>query len=124
MSRLRILLVDDDDDIRETATIVLDAAGYDVVTASDGIDALEKLAAEPRPAVIVLDWMMPRMDGEQFLELLQRGPRADVPVIVLTGHVRTARASELGAAQIITKPPELDVLLAAVARLTDAVPAS
>jgi CheY-like chemotaxis protein len=116
MSRARIMLVDDDDDIRETATLVFDAAGYDVVTATDGIDALEKLEEEPTPSVIVLDWMMPRMDGEQFLELLQRGPRADVPVIVLTGHVRNARASELGAAQIITKPPELDELLDAVAR--------
>jgi chemosensory pili system protein ChpA (sensor histidine kinase/response regulator) len=118
MSRPLIMLVDDDDDIRETATLVFDAAGYDVVTAIDGVDALEKLEVEPMPAVIVLDWMMPRMDGEQFLEILSTGANAEVPVIVLTGHVRTHRASELGARAIITKPPELDVLLGAVEKLT------
>jgi CheY-like chemotaxis protein len=116
MNRARVMLIDDDDDIREIAMLVLEAAGYDVVTATDGIDALEKLDTADEPAVIVLDWMMPRMDGEQFLETLHAGPNASVPVIVLTGHAGTGRASDLGAAEIITKPPELSDLLDAVGR--------
>jgi CheY-like chemotaxis protein len=107
MSR-KILLVDDEDDIREVAQMSLEmTAGWDVVTASSGADGL-RLAAAERPDAILLDVMMPGMDGPATARALKAAPEtADIPVILLTAKVQAAdrrRFDDLGVAGILAKP--------------------
>ena len=118
----RILVVEDDDDIREVVEEVLASEGYRVDVAKDGIDALGKLAGEARPPLILLDMMMPRMDGETFLRALRARPAlADAPVVVISGNATVReRASALNAAACLVKPFELDELLGLVRRLPPA----
>jgi CheY-like chemotaxis protein len=113
MPTKRVLLVEDDEDIRELLKDVLRAEGYQAEVARDGLDALGKLDGDHEPWVIVLDMMMPRMDGEAFLQELRRDPtRVDTPVVVVSGN-STARekARELRVAACLTKPFELEELL-------------
>jgi DNA-binding response OmpR family regulator len=107
-----LLVVDDDADIRQLMKIFLEAEGYRVNVASDGIDAFEQLDAGLRPGLILLDLMMPRMDGEQFLEQFRSSRFKKVPVVILAGHC-TARekAAALGAVSCLMKPIEFDDLL-------------
>ncbi|HWC31509.1 MAG TPA: response regulator, partial [Actinomycetota bacterium] len=86
----RILVVDDDPDIARFIDVNLRAHGYDVVLASDGVEALEK-AREAPPNLALVDVMMPRMDGFELVERLRGGVRtANVPVIILTARALTA----------------------------------
>ena len=113
-----ILVVDDDEDIREVMAMALSAVGHDVATAADGLEALQLVNGGLRPALVLLDMMMPRMDGEGFLVSVRRTPAiADIPVVVLSGH-RAARqkADDLRADGCLVKPIELDELLGAVNR--------
>ena len=87
--RERVLVVEDDDDIRGIIEFVLSADGFPVDVAKDGIDAFDKLeATRGPPPVILLDMMMPRMDGETFLRALRRKPgySQSAPVIVISGN--------------------------------------
>jgi CheY-like chemotaxis protein len=115
----RILVVDDDADIREVTMLLLAGEGYDVASAADGIDALAWIAANPKPELIVLDLRMPRMSGGEFLHALRQDPTcAAIPIVVLSGDVpATQSASALGAQAYLGKPVDLDTLLAVVARL-------
>src|SRR5678815_195059 len=82
-----LLLVEDDPKIRDTIAEVLREAGRTVVCASDGLDALAKLDVVDRPCLILLDLMMPRMDGIEFLRQLGKHPHSkDFPVLVLSAH--------------------------------------
>jgi CheY-like chemotaxis protein len=83
-TRATILVDDDDDDIREVLA-VLDEAGFRVMTAAHGREALEHLREDPQPDVILLDLMMPEMDGYQFRAEQQRDPalRA-IPTLIVT----------------------------------------
>ena len=114
----RILVVEDDDDIRDTLREVLIAEGYEVDVAKDGLDAYSKLQAGEHASVVLLDMMMPRMDGETFLTTLKHHPElADVRVIVISGNALARdRAEELSAAACLVKPFELDDLLGVVHR--------
>ncbi len=86
----RILVVDDDPDIARFIEVNLRAHGYEVVLASDGIDALEK-AREAPPSLALVDVMMPRMDGFELVERMRGGVKtANVPVIILTARALTA----------------------------------
>jgi two-component system phosphate regulon response regulator PhoB len=103
----KILVVEDDPDIRELLSLKLVSAGYDVSTAVDGEAAL--ITAESlHPNLIVLDWMLPRLSGLAVcLELRSRNEFADVPVILLTAKTLEADISEgfaAGADDYITKP--------------------
>lgn len=103
-----ILLVDDEDDIREVAALSLETVGgWRVTTASDGVSAIAMAKAEP-PDAILLDVMMPDVDGPATLGRLQRYPQTrDIPVILLTAKVQGAdrrRFAELGVAGTLTKP--------------------
>lgn len=112
-----VLVVDDDRDIRDVLTDALEAEGYRVITASDGQEALDWLRASTvRPCVILLDLMMPRMDGLQFrTEQLNEAPFAAVPVIVLSADPSViATAKSLNFAGSLRKPVQLEALLAAV----------
>ncbi len=108
MSQKHILLVDDEDDIREVASISLEAVGgWRVSNASSGSEGIAKALAE-RPDAILLDVMMPEMDGPTTFKQLQGDPATrEIPVILLTAKVQAAdRAGfgELGVAAVLSKP--------------------
>jgi CheY-like chemotaxis protein len=114
----RILVVEDDDDIRETLREVLIAEGYEVDEARDGVEALLQLQNGEHASLVLLDMMMPRMDGETFLVSLRRRPElAGVHVVVISGNTRARdRARELAAEACLVKPFEIDDLLGVVHR--------
>ena len=112
-----MLVVDDDRDIRDVLTDALEAEGYRVVTAADGIEALDWLRAEvARPCIILLDLMMPRMDGIQFRTEVMNDPASPlIPVVVLSADPSAiATAKSLNFAGSLRKPVPLEALLAAV----------
>jgi CheY-like chemotaxis protein len=114
-----ILIVDDDVDIRETIRDVLEDEGYRVIVASDGANALGLLRRGVVPRLILLDLMMPVMNGWEFREELQRDPALSaIPIVVLTGDgSAAAKAEALHAASYVRKPVDLEPLLACIARL-------
>jgi two-component system, chemotaxis family, chemotaxis protein CheY len=108
-----ILVVDDDASIRDMVADVLRASGYWVREAADGAAALAAVEAE-RPALVLLDMLMPNVDGWEFARRI-RG-RARTPIVVLTAHRDPGRvAREIGAEDYVAKPFEIDRLLEAVA---------
>ena len=110
-----VMIVDDDLDIGVTMQLVLETYGYRVITASDGAEALAKLQAGERPGLIILDLMMPGMDGQQFREAqLGNSALAEIPVVVLSGDYRLdERAAEMGV-EGLRKPIPLPKLLAKI----------
>ena len=112
-----VLVVDDDAGLRDTLETLLESEGYTVVLATDGLDALRQLEGF-RPAVILLDMMMPRMNGVEFAHALdQRDMRAGLPIIVLTAEGRPQqRAREIRAEIGLAKPFDIVELLDVVAR--------
>lgn len=120
MSR-RVLVVDDDDAIREVAQTTLElVAGWQVELASSGQQAVELCVADP-PDVILLDVMMPAMDGPSTFAMLQSDARTrGVPVVLLTAKVQPAerrRWEGLGVAGVLTKPFDPFALPGAIADL-------
>jgi CheY-like chemotaxis protein len=114
---MRILIIDDDRDIREILGLLLAAEGYEVDVAVDGVAGLARVQAS-HPSLVLLDLMMPRLDGEGFLRAFRTMPHtADIPVVVLTGHPGgPAKAAKLGAAGFLSKPVELADLLSTIRR--------
>jgi CheY-like chemotaxis protein len=111
-----ILVVDDDDDIRNLVAATLSDAGYPVVCAADGLAALEMVGICGLQAII-LDMKMPIMDGWAFAKHYHARSEAAAPIIVMTAaHDAGARAREIGAAGCLAKPFDLDDLLAVVRR--------
>jgi CheY-like chemotaxis protein len=101
-----ILVVDDDEDIRAALVELLAEEGYAVTGVNNGAEALAYLKEATRPSLILLDMMMPSMDGWQLRLELQKDPRlSGIPVVILSAHgdVREA-ALALGAADYIRKP--------------------
>ncbi|MBW4520509.1 MAG: response regulator [Scytolyngbya sp. HA4215-MV1] len=108
MTTKRILVVDDEATIREVVTVCLKRlGGWDVLTAASGQDALQQARAE-RPDAIVLDVMMPEMDGFAFLQNLRADPTTqDIPVVLLTANSylpHSDRLTNLGVMLTIPKP--------------------
>jgi CheY-like chemotaxis protein len=118
MSGRTVLVVDDDRDIRDALSDVLSDESYTVVCAADGEEGMARLRAEPPPAVILLDWMMPRCDGGCFLRQQRADPSvASIPVVLLTADPRAlAHSAENGVQARLSKPVSLDELLAVVGR--------
>ena len=113
----RVLVVDDDATLRDTLEQALLAEGYDVEAASNGLEALSVLPSW-QPDLIILDLMMPIMDGWRFRDEQRRTASANVPLLILTGHRDVATAtSELGATETIRKPFDIDDLLSTVHRI-------
>ena len=114
-SRRNILVVDDDAALRNTLVEALEGEGYRTTSASNGLEALERLRGEKTPpAVILLDMMMPVMDGWAFRDEQQRDPQlAEIPVVVFSaqGNVKEM-ASEVSASAYLKKPVTLKELLA------------
>jgi CheY-like chemotaxis protein len=110
----QVLVVDDDEGIRELVAMALCSAGYEVISAPDGAAALELLATS-RPAVILLDMLMPHVDGWEFARLYEQRPGPHAPIIVLTAaRDAQARAAEIKANAWLAKPFHLDALFACV----------
>jgi CheY-like chemotaxis protein len=113
-----VLVVDDDGDIRDALCLVLEHNGYRALAASNGEEALARLRADAPVDLILLDMMMPVMDGWGFRKSQPDGPAfVEIPVIVLTGDGRaSSKAAAIGAAGYLKKPLDLGDLLEAVAR--------
>ena len=104
----RVLIIDDEDDIREVASLTLEAiAGWDVTCACSGAEGIGKAIAE-QPEAILLDVMMPDMDGPSTFRAMQRMPEiAHIPVLLLTAKVQGVdqrRFADLGVAAVLFKP--------------------
>lgn len=116
-SSTKVMVIDDSQTIRRTAETLLTREGYTVVTASDGFEALAKIA-DNEPDIIFIDIMMPRLDGYQACALIKGNPRyAQTPVIMLSskdGLFDRARGRIVGSDEYLTKPFTRDELLAAV----------
>lgn len=119
----RILVVDDDDDIRQLARTVLEGAGFAVTTASGGNEALDRLVECPFD-LMLLDINMPDMDGWETLRLMRSDQRPSAPPVVMfsiKGEVRDKiQGLQEGAVDYITKPFVIDTFLSRIRRILDA----
>ncbi len=122
MSTANVLVVDDSSTIRQQICATLGPAGFGVVEAVDGEDALRKLESSPGLAMILCDVNMPKMGGlEMLAQMKQRGRHAHLPVLMLTTEGQpdlVARARALGAKGWIVKPFKPALLAATVKKLT------
>ena len=123
----KILVVDDDPDIRDVLTVILESRGYEIVTACDGIECLAALRAE-KPDLMVIDLLMPKMDGFAVLKELQDGRWSkfrQTPILILSSVREEASrrryeletALEFNVDDYVEKPINPDVLLERVERL-------
>jgi CheY-like chemotaxis protein len=113
----RVLIVEDDEDVRGAYAAFLEGAGYDVVEAADGLDALRELRAIPGEfCLILLDLFMPNMNGWAFRAEQLRDPRlASIPVVVVSAASHTdQKAAQLGAIAHLQKPIDMDALVSLV----------
>ncbi len=114
-----VLIVEDDDSIRDTLRLLLEAEGYPVITAQNGKDALSKLEALDQPCLVLCDLMMPVMNGWEFIAEVKKDKLhgfATIPIIVVSAagdHAASQRGPVEG---YIKKPLDIDVLLKAVRR--------
>ena len=108
-----VLVVDDEEDSRGIMAMLLEMEGYQVRQAADGVEALEVLGSQPRPCHVLMDLLMPRLDGRGVVRAMRASPDlADVPVVLLTGISDVdADIDELGVVAALTKPIDVDVLL-------------
>jgi two-component system chemotaxis response regulator CheY len=114
-SRATVMVVEDDHDIRDSLGIALADAGYEVVDASNGRIALDRLATT-LPGVILLDLMMPVLNGLEFLVEFKKNPLwTRIPIIVASAN-RGYDAADLGTFMVLRKPLDLDVLLDSVSK--------
>ncbi|HVK86093.1 MAG TPA: response regulator [Kofleriaceae bacterium] len=112
-----VLVVDDDQDLREMLALVLQGHGYRTQEAVDGVDALEQIEAGAQPSLVLLDLRMPRMNGTELLLALKDRERTTIPVVVITGDLGGAReALAAGARTCVRKPIDMDALLDTVAQ--------
>jgi CheY-like chemotaxis protein len=119
-----VLVVDDDWQTRYALTLTLEAAGYVVLQATDGQDALRQLREGPRPDVILLDMVMPVMNGWEFRREQAHDPAlADIPVVVFSAAYESAprAAASLGVARVLPKPIDCHESLIAIGDLFDAI---
>ena len=116
----RVLVVDDDDVIRQLITVNLELEGFEVSTAIDGQDCLDKVK-DVDPIVVTLDVMMPRLDGWEAADQLRADPAtAGIKVLLLSARAQEAdlqRGSRIGVDAYLTKPFDPDELIATVRRL-------
>jgi two-component system, OmpR family, alkaline phosphatase synthesis response regulator PhoP len=124
MAGRKILLADDDPDIRDAITVILEAQGYEVITANNGLECFEKLSTE-KPELLILDLLMPKMDGFEVFKELKSQKWADfhaMPVIILTSvreeaslrRYKLETGHTLNTDDYIEKPIVPDVLIRSV----------
>jgi two-component system, OmpR family, alkaline phosphatase synthesis response regulator PhoP len=116
----KILLVDDEKDLVRSVTFRLEDAGYEVVVAWDGQEALEKTKSE-MPDLIILDLMLPKMNGYKVCGLLKADSRYNrIPILMFTARAQEAdrrMSEEVGADAYVTKPFEPEILFAKIEEL-------
>jgi len=105
----QVFLIEDDKTIRDTLRVALEIEGYSVTTAANGLEALDQLHAGFRPGLILLDLMMPVMDGWQFSSIVRaEKDLAPIPIVLVTAYAE--RAEGLVAQAVIKKPVDLNTL--------------
>jgi CheY-like chemotaxis protein len=110
-----VLVIDDDSDVRAALCELLEIEGYEATGAEDGQAALERLNAGARPGLILLDLMMPRMNGREFCAHLRQDPELGaIPVIVVTGSPQNAPPDVV---DMLIKPIARDILLQKIVHL-------
>jgi DNA-binding response OmpR family regulator len=118
MKKKKILLVEDEEDIADTTRITLEAEGYEVDVAKDGLEAVEK-TYQAKPDLILLDIILPEMNGYQVCRVLKNDEKyKDIPIIMLTAKTPKSdkfRGIETGADDYLTKPYDPKVLIQKVA---------
>jgi DNA-binding response OmpR family regulator len=122
-AKKKILVVDDEPDVISLLTLVLKSQGYDVISAGDGKEALEKARGES-PDLILLDVMLPRMDGYKVARMLKFDEKyRHIPIIMLTARIQDRDKQtglEMGVNDYLTKPFDTNVLLEKVKALFNA----
>jgi DNA-binding response OmpR family regulator len=115
MARPTVLVVEDDRDLSEALRHLLQLEGFETICVGDGAAALEYLRASPSPCLVLLDLMLPKIDGARVREALRRDPRLrTVPVVILSSRTDTPLTARRLDAGYLTKPFEADVLLETV----------
>jgi len=120
MDKRRILIVDDEQELVSMVKMRLEAAGYDTLEAYDGQDALAK-ARQENPDLIILDLMLPKMDGYKVCRMLKFDEKyKKIPIIMLTARIQDSdkeMGTEVGADAYVTKPFDDQLLLAKIEEL-------
>jgi len=115
-----VLVADDEEDIKVVLRMFLEAVGYEVVTAFDGLDALEQIKSA-KPDVVLMDIMMPVIDGIEVVRQMKATPGIrDIPVVMLTAAAQSdmvERAIQAGAADYIVKPFEPETVQRAIEKV-------
>jgi CheY-like chemotaxis protein len=115
----RILVVDDSAALRENLQECLELEGYAVSLAKDGVHALERLAEEPPPSVVLLDLAMPGIDGRELVARIRANPRlAGVRIVMSSGHTAARMREGIAFDAFLAKPFGVDELLAALRRVS------
>jgi two-component system chemotaxis response regulator CheY len=111
MSEIKtILVVEDDQNIRDTLRDALELEGYHVLVAVNGQEGLEKIRLLPQPSLVLLDMMMPIMNGREFLNAVLADHRlAPIPVIIVSADIDATK--QIGAKAYMKKPADLDLLI-------------
>ncbi|TAM37524.1 response regulator [bacterium] len=125
MDKKKILVVDDESGLVEMLSIRLEVNNYQVISASDGQEGLDKARSEA-PDLIILDLMLPRLDGYQVCRALKSDEKyKQIPIVIFTARAQESdirAGKEAGADAYITKPFEPDILLAKVSQLIEKSP--
>lgn len=109
-----VLVVEDDKDIRESVREVIEQDGYEVLVAADGVEAIDLLESAPRPVLVLVDLVMPNMDGRRLLQHLASEDRlATLPVVVFTANKELGNKVQANH-PVLKKPTSLDALLQVV----------
>ena len=120
MDKNKILVVDDEFDMVEMLSMRLEAAGYQVISASDGQEGLNKARSE-KPDLIILDLMMPKVDGYKVCRMLKFDEKyKHIPIILFSARAQETDmklGQEVGADAYVTKPFEPDILLNKISQL-------
>lgn len=115
-----ILVVEDDDDIRNAIVDLLETEGYSTESAVNGKDALEKLRVIPKPCLVLLDMMMPIMNGREFLDTVMKDSRlAPIPVLIVSAVADKTNTE--GSVGFLKKPIDIEVVLKVVGQYCNSV---
>jgi CheY-like chemotaxis protein len=110
-----VLVVEDDDDIRNAIVDLLESEGYCTEAAENGKEALEKLYHIPKPCLVLLDMMMPIMNGRQFLdEVMKDSKLAPLPILIVSAVAE--KSNTAGSVGFLKKPIDIDVVLNVVSQ--------
>jgi CheY-like chemotaxis protein len=112
--RPRILIVEDNSDVRRLYAIGLNQRGFEVKLAANGAEALDRIARE-KPDIVLLDWLMPLMDGGEVLDRLALSNNSEIPVIVISGQPEP-ESLDRRIQCWLTKPVSIDELVTAIER--------